>query len=181
VDVVRQTDPVATTRTNATRKALALSDELRADDVDAGALLFVAGEAEVWRRALELRQSAGPAAGYRIVRRMQHPPGAEPPHLRLFRSGHVSSPSEMPAGRAERKRSTERRSEARVERRAALVVAALEGANRAQRAPPGLLLEVAAELEDVISIRYSCGGGDPGPDATGGTRTLAAPRSARSA
>jgi hypothetical protein len=82
----------------------AAADDLRADDVDAGALLFVAGEAEVCWRAPELRQSAGPAAGYRIVRRMQHPSGAEPPHLRLVRSGHVSSPSEMPAGRAKRKR-----------------------------------------------------------------------------
>jgi hypothetical protein len=44
-------------------------------------------------------------------------------------------------------------SEARAERLAALVVAAVESANRAQprRAPPGLLLEVAAELEGVIA------------------------------
>jgi hypothetical protein len=44
-------------------------------------------------------------------------------------------------------------SEAGAERLAAAVVAAAEGANRAQprRASPGLLLEVAAELDAVIA------------------------------
>ena len=44
-------------------------------------------------------------------------------------------------------------SDARAEGLAALVLAAAESANRAQprRAPPGLMLEVAAELEDMIA------------------------------
>jgi hypothetical protein len=68
----------------------------------------------------------------------------------------VNVPVAVQAARlhAKRKRSTKRRhSEARGERLAALVVGAAFGARLAQsrRAPPGLLLEVAAELGDVIA------------------------------
>jgi transcriptional regulator LmrA/YxaF-like protein len=71
------------------------------------------------------------------------------------RGAGVSSASDAACGiRAERKRSTERRhSEARAERLAALVVAAVEGAivlSRAER-HPGRGSRSAAELEDVIA------------------------------